>query len=382
MKKIGIITIYDNNNYGNRLQNYALQQCLVSLGYRVQTIKNIPYADFRYGNIKAKVLGVKRCLFNLPFLRTMFSVHEKELHEWEKHLLQYNDFPKRYQAFSCFEKYISYYPDLIGYENMKVLNPQFDYFITGSDQVWNPLIGRGTGLDFLTFADKKKRIAYAASISLDTLPAQYHMRFARYLKGMQYISVREQQAVEIIQNEFELSAVRVIDPTMLIPQNGWRAFAEKSAVQLPERYVLCMFLGDKFEWKSMEAYAANNHCEMIWLNDREHRDTYGFGPIDFLYAVQHAQMVFTDSFHGCVFSILFHTSFFALNRRGNGGNMYSRMQSLLTLFGLEDRQYVEGMSGGYEKIEDSRWDRIDQILENERKKGVTFLKEALKADQE
>lgn len=380
MKKIGIVTIYDNNNYGNRLQNYALQQYLVSLGYCVQTIKNIPYIDFKYGNHKFKSLYLKRSILNLPFIRN--RTRQKEINEWEDNLLQYNNNPKRYQAFSSFDRYILYYPCLIGYYNMKELNRQFDCFITGSDQVWNPLIGRGTGLDFLTFADKEKRVAYAASISLDKIPAQYYARFSRYLKGMKYISVREQQAVEIIQNEFKVPAVRVIDPTMLITRNEWEDLAMKSVVHLPKRYVLCMFLGDKSEVDNIISYAANNDCEIIWLNDKSYYDTYSFGPIDFLYAIMHAQMVFTDSFHGCVFSIIFHTSFFAINRKGKGANMFSRIQSLLTLFGLEDRQYVKSISSEYKEIDDSKWHLVDQVMESERKKGATFLSQATKANQE
>lgn len=380
MKKIGIVTIYDNNNYGNRLQNYALQQYLVSLGFCVQTIKNIPYIDFRYGNFRFKLLYLKRLILNLPFFRTI--TRRKEVAGWKSHLLQYNNCPQRYEAFSSFDEFISYYPNIIGYYNMKELNSQFDYFITGSDQVWNPLIGRGTGLDFLTFADKKKRIAYAASISLDSIPKKYHARFSRYLKGIKHISVREQQAVEIINNEFGLSAICVIDPTMLITRDEWEALAMKSIVYLPRRYVLCMFLGDKFKIDDIKEYASNNNCEIIWLNDKDNYDTYSFGPIDFLYAILHAQMIFTDSFHGCVFSIIFHTSFFAVNRKGKGKNMYSRIQGLLELFGLEDRQYVEGMSNDYKEIEDSKWNMIDQVMESEREKGAAFLSQAMKENQE
>ena len=380
MKKIGIVTIYDNNNYGNRLQNYALQQYLVSLGYCVQTIKNIPYIDFKYGNPKFKLLYLKRGILNLPFFRN--KTRQKEINEWESHLLQCNNNPERYQAFSSFDKYISYYPCLIGYYNMKELNQQFDCFITGSDQVWNPLIGRGTGLDFLTFADKEKRVAYAASISIDKIPVRYHIRFSRYLKDMKYISVREQQAVEIIQNEFKVPAVRVIDPTMLITRDEWEALAMKSVVHLPKRYVLCMFLGDKSELDNIITYATNNNCEIIWLNDKNYYDTYSFGPIDFLYAIMHAQIVFTDSFHGCVFSIIFHTSFFVINRKGRGKNMYSRIQSLLTIFGLENRQYVKSISSEYNEIDDSKWHVVDQVMERERKKGATFLNQATKENQE
>lgn len=380
MKKIGIVTIYDNNNYGNRLQNYALQQYLVSLGYCVQTIKNIPYIDFKYGNPKFKLLYLKRGILNLPFFRN--KTRQKEINEWESHLLQCNNNPERYQAFSSFDKYISYYPCLIGYYNMKELNQQFDCFITGSDQVWNPVIGRGTGLDFLTFADKEKRVAYAASISIDKIPVRYHIRFSRYLKDMKYISVREQQAVEIIQNEFKVSAVRVIDPTMLITRDEWEALAMKSVVNLPKRYVLCMFLGDKSEVDNIITYATNNNCEIIWLNDKNYYDTYSFGPIDFLYAIMHAQIVFTDSFHGCVFSIIFHTSFFVINRKGRGKNMYSRIQSLLTIFGLENRQYVKSISSEYNEIDDSKWHVVDQVMERERKKGATFLNQATKENQE
>lgn len=376
MKRIGIVTIYDNNNYGNRLQNYALQQYLISMGMDVQTIKNIPYYDYRYGGNVAKRRLIKRLILNLPIIKN--NTRKKEYKFWEEQLLKPTLYEKRYQAFEEFERQIQYYPELIGYYNMHKLDRKFDYFITGSDQVWNPKLMRGTGLDFLTFAGKNKRIAYAASIALDNLPTEYHKRFSAYLKGMNVISVREKQAVDIILNNFGVKCTQVIDPTMLLTYDEWNSLAEQSVVKLPERYVVCMFLGKKISISEIDRYASENDCEIIWLNNKEQMETYEYGPIDFLKVISDAQMVFTDSFHGCVFSMLFHTSFYAMQRKGEADYMFSRIQSLLSMFGLNNRNYSESGNSELIKIGNSSWNSVDQKLADERDKAEVFLKKALK----
>lgn len=376
MKKIGIVTIYDNNNYGNRLQNYALQQYLISMEMDVQTIKNIPYYDYRYGDNVAKRRLLKRLILNLPIIKN--NTRKKEFLSWKEQLLKPTLYEKRYQAFEEFECQIKYYPELIGYYNMKKLDREFDFFIAGSDQIWNPRLLRGTGLDFLTFAKKDKRIAYAASISLDKVPIEYHKRFSAYLKGMNAISVREKQAVDILENDFGIECVQVIDPTMLITCTEWSSIAEKSVIKLPTRYVVCMFLGDKLSINEINKYALENECKVIWLNDKEHLETYEYGPIDFLKVISDAQMVFTDSFHGCVFSILFHTSFYAIQRKGEADYMFSRIRSLLNMFGLNNRNYSEMSNSELIEIGNSTWNSVDKKLADERNKAKVFLKKALK----
>lgn len=375
MKKVGIVTIYDNNNYGNRLQNYALQEYVSSLGFDTMTIQNIPYKDLNNGTFASWLRKVKRFALNLPPIRS--QTRNKEIQQWKSHLYGHHDNPVRHEAFSRFNQMIRFYPKVIGYYNMKKLNNQFDFFITGSDQVWNVLLGRGTGLDFLTFADRQKRISYAASISLDAIPDEYRKRFRRYLRGMKAISLRERQASEMVKQDFGVACTSVIDPTMLVERTRWVELAENANASLPENYLLCMFLGDQSDLDAVLEAAKQRHQQVVWLNDPNHPEIYRFGPLEFLYAVRHAGMFLTDSFHGCVFSILFHTPFYVIRRRGEADYMYSRIQSLLDLFGLQSRQWVSGTEMAREEVEASVWEKADVILQEERCKAERFLRTAL-----
>lgn len=378
MKKVGIITIYDNNNYGNRLQNYALQEYVDFLGFEVQTIRNIPYKELNNGTVVSALKKIKRLILNAPGIGK--KTRNKEIEQWKEHLYGPYKNSERIKAFSEFNNYISFFPDVIGYYNMKQLNTQFDFFITGSDQVWNPVLGRGTGLDFLTFANEEKRIAYAASISLDKIPEEFNYRFLRYLNSMKKISLREQQGVDLIKKEFNVDSTCVIDPTMLIDKHRWQVLADSAKVQLPKKYVLCMFLGDKENEQTIREYAQKHGCEIMWLNDPNDKDTYSFGPIEFLYAVSHANMFFTDSFHGCVFSMLFHIDFYAIERKGEADYMFSRIAGLLSKFGLRRRALSCEDLNSIELIDEETWARVDEILRQERIKSKCFFREALELE--
>lgn len=378
MKKVGIITIYDNNNYGNRLQNYALQEYVNSLGFEVQTIRNIPYKELNNGTFISVLKRLKRLLLNAPGIGK--KTRSKEIKQWREHLYGPYKNLERIKAFSAFNKHIIFFSDVIGYHNMKRLNTQFDFFITGSDQVWNPVLGRGTGLDFLTFADEEKRIAYAASISLDKIPEEFNYRFSRYLNSMNKISLREQQCVDLIKRKFNVDSTCVIDPTMLLDKHRWQVLADSANVQLPKKYILCMFLGDKANEQTIHEYAQKHSCEMVWLNDPNDKDTYSFGPIEFLYAVSHADMFITDSFHGCVFSILFHINFYAIERKGQANYMFSRIAGLLSKFGLRRRVLSCENLNCIELIDEETWAHVDEILRHERNKSKCFLQNALELE--
>lgn len=374
MKKIGIITIYDNKNYGNRLQNYALQKNLEELGFEVQTILNVPYTDFKFMGPVAFCKAVKRFLIRL--IHGKEKTIRKDTLQWKYKCLDTNVNSNRYKAFAEFDKKINKYPEIILYYNAKELKSKFDFFITGSDQVWNCTIGRASGIDFLTFADPSQRVAYAASISLDRVPKEYEKRYKHYLSGMSSISMREIQGLEILKNQFSIKSEVVLDPTMLLTDNEWRSVAVKTNV-LPRKYILCMFLGDEQAGMIDKIYtlAANQSCELIFLNSKDYPEYYDFGPGEFLEAIDSAEYIFTDSFHGCVFSILFHKDFYVLHRFGRANNMYSRIKSLLTLFNLNNRE-LDGNTI-LTRIENKQWKDVEMILAQQRNISNMYIKKAL-----
>ena len=161
MEKVAIVTI-ESFNYGNRLQNYALQEVLKSMGYVVRTVHRI-YEP------KTVKIYVKRMVQNvLQTKAAKFRKFDKKI-EFSNVVLKRDEYP-------------------IGLED------RFNYFIVGSDQVWNPHYDFVAGkCDFLTFARNNQKISYAASFGVNEIPYERKFEFAEYLKNFKAISVREKQ---------------------------------------------------------------------------------------------------------------------------------------------------------------------------------------------
>ena len=172
MKKIGILTLNGYHNYGNRLQNYAMQEVLKSLGFNVETIIN----DRKM--IKKEKL-TKR-MYNL-IKNSISEIYMKTYNKiWRN--IRKDTIIKRTETFKKFTyDYIKETDYTISKNNIPDdLSDRYDYFITGSDQVWNPDNLHGTSFFFLTFAPKHKRIAYAPSFGLYGIQ-QMHNIYIQFL---------------------------------------------------------------------------------------------------------------------------------------------------------------------------------------------------------
>ena len=171
MKCVGIITINDNNNYGNRLQNYAVIRIINGLKF---DCKNI--------TIKKN---------NNVFKHMVKYILKKD----------YRNLVKRGKYFKNFNKYIQTkdFYDLIN------LKSNFSFFVVGSDQVWNPNFGRLSDLDLLNFADNNQKISFSASFGVSKLPNDKREYAKQHLQTFKAISVREdagQKIVEELNNHF------------------------------------------------------------------------------------------------------------------------------------------------------------------------------------
>ena len=179
MQKIAIITIYDNDNYGNRLQNYATQEVLKKEGFEVITIKN-------------HYLLNKDCN-NIEYIFQIIKFLIKSSLEYIKKFY-------RRRCFSKFNKNINTTTLYVTKFNLKKLNKKYDLFICGSDQVWNPEFRRLTSFDLLEFADDTKKVAFAASFGTSKLDEQFTKKVSKSLKKFKNLSVREDAGKRIVEN--------------------------------------------------------------------------------------------------------------------------------------------------------------------------------------
>ena len=345
--KVAIVTI-NSRNYGNRLQNYALQELLKKFGLKVESIPVELKYDFK-GKIK---LAIKIVLS--PFIKKYLSVC------WD--IFDQNISWSKYTA-----------------KDTKI-GSQYDYFIAGSDQIWNPIFECNSDREFLVFTTDEKKIAYAASIGLDALPNNEIDRYRRYISAFKAVSVREKSAANIIENLGCPRPKVVLDPTMLLSVEDWKVVIKKSKLKINERYVVSYFLG--IRTAEFDSYIHNQAKEMgvklIDIMGLPSNIKNRIGPAEFISLLYHSEKVFTDSFHGTVFSVLFHKPFIVFERpyEEGYGKMSSRLDTLLETFNLNEhrvnsKEKLDIIKPEYDYL------KVDNILKEKRKESIDFLKEAL-----
>lgn len=347
-KCVGIVTIIDKNNYGNRLQNYAVQTIVRKMGYDVWTLLNDPFSN------------IKKLYFLRYIKHCLGGINKKEKTEREK-------------RFDYFEKYIDYYK--------KKVTPfwkssVFDYYIVGSDQVWNPRIARLRDVDLLSFAKPDQRISYAASFGVCEKDIKEDKHVGEELRRFKAISVREEAGKNIVYSLTGRSDVEIlIDPTMMLSQNEWSVLANKPDKLQEGKYILLYFLGGISEknYKEINEFAKKHDCYIINLMDRN-GDYYQTGPGEFLYLEKHAYLICTDSFHASVFAIIFNRPFLVYDRENVLGDMNSRIDNLLDLFSLNDHRYQNSIS---DKILLHDYAYVREVLDVEQKKVYRFLEKAM-----
>lgn len=369
--KVGIITLYGLGNYGNRLQNYALQQALRSLGCYVETV----VYHRSYGNSTIEQL---KSFYRLPARRNLGRLlgrfQKKQatpVRPGQKELDQ-----EKTQNFLSFNQLIAITPFEVTPENVSVLSTAgFDCFVVGSDQVWNPYY-RGSRIEFLAFAPAHKRLSYAASFGMDSLPRRFYPSYRAGLNNMADLSVRENEGAAIIRQVAGKEAQVHVDPTMLLTREEWAGLATKSLVQPQAPYLLTYFLGSLEEGKRqrIKAYAEENGLETVTLGDEAHPAHYSAGPAQFLAYFQGAAAVVTDSFHGMVFSLLFHRPYVVIRRAGEISSGFSRIRTLLGKFSLPNR-FVEDVLP--DQLFDVDFSSMEPILEKERNASMRYLKDAV-----
>lgn len=346
--KIGIVTLIGKINYGNRLQNYAVQKILNH--EKVITIDN----DINYLSL---------ILRKLKMLKIYIDPKRERI---------------RYKNFSLFDKNINFSKKLYSVKsNLKNLN-KYDYLIVGSDQVWNPEFGRLSDLDLLKSVDSNKRIAFSASFGIDDIPDEMKEKVGNELRKFRAISVREDRGKEIVEELTGRTDVEVlVDPTMLLSAYEWDKVSKKPRMLKSKKYILNYFLGDLSDEKKqeIERVAKENNCEIINLLDRT-SPFYECGPSEFLYLEKHAFLICTDSFHSCVFAILYNRPFIIFDReQKNMVNMNSRIDTLINKFKLENRRFSKKITKDNLNCD---YKEAYKILEKERQKAKSFLMKNLK----
>lgn len=354
MKKVGILTINDYSNYGNRLQNYAVQEVIMNYKYKVETIQN----KKGHYNKNYKVL-LKNSIKNFIKKYSFKFEHIRDV------------------KFLKFNKNINMSSIKIDSKHIdESLSKKFDYFITGSDQVWNPKFDRLSDIDLLEFADDNQKISFSASFGINELPNEYKEKTEKALKSFKAISVREDVGKKIVEELTGRNDIEVlIDPTMLLSAEEWDKVSKKPKKLKLKKYILNYFLGElPKEWKrEINRIAEENNCKIINILDKND-PFYATGPSEFLYLEKNAFLICTDSFHSSVFSIIYDTPFIVFDRKQKDvESMNSRIDTLLSKFNLTNRRFDGKIDS---ELLSCDYTEAKKILKKEQKKSIEFLENA------
>jgi hypothetical protein len=279
-------------------------------------------------------------------------------------------------------------PEISSEKELSILhNYNFDAYIVGSDQVWRAAYTgdalRNYFLDFVKSKDTKK-ISYAASFGLKTWQCSRKLthEIAFLLKRFDAVSVREDSGVELCKLYLNIEADHVLDPTFLLqPEDYMQLVSNESTPQSPGN--LLVYIIENSEHKKTSLDRISNYFRYTPFS--VHKKTSEIdGPLEdrvfppvtcWLRGFMDAKYVFTDSYHGCVFSILFNKPFIVFGNQDRG---MARFDSLLRMYGLEDR-----LISCAEELTDKRllaeidWKHVNFIMKEKRKHSEAFLKNSL-----
>ena len=256
------------------------------------------------------------------------------------------------------------------------IEKEFDFFIAGSDQIWNYNFSAEHFDDyFLKFTTKNKRIAVSASFGVDELPDKWKALYSDSLQEFSGISVREEAGQAIIQELLGVDVPVLIDPTMMLTKDEWLTVSRKPRVACSKPYVLKYYLGDEAESEKIDVWAKENDYEVYELLNKDIPELYSAGPGEFISLISNAALVCSDSFHCIVFSIIFSRPFLVYARQGSENYMTSRLDTLLKKFGFEDRWKYMVTAENYLKCD---YSAVPERLEKEQQQFMDYLSNVLK----
>nr|WP_321356189.1 polysaccharide pyruvyl transferase family protein [uncultured Draconibacterium sp.] len=377
--KIGIFTLPLHTNYGGILQAYALQQVLKNNGHDAWLINQKRFSPPFW----RKVLSIiKRIIYRYVFRKKEVIV----LYE-EQYKSNFKIISKNTQKF--IDKFIQPQTSPLFSNNdlngLKKLN--FDAIIVGSDQVWRakytPKI-ENYYLDFLPQSSNCKKISYAASFGTDNweYTTKQTIKCARLLQKFSCISVRESSAIKLCKEKFDANVEHVLDPTMLIsPKDYINLIGEKEKLA---KNVLTTYILDSSDEKEeiIEFFASSLRLRRHKINSKteDHsallEDRIAPSVENWIAGFYSADFVIIDSFHGCVFSILFNKPFYVI---GNSTRGMARFDSLLKIFNLENRLIFSLNDIPPQSIHDEiDWNEVNKILQFWQNKSYRYLMNALR----
>lgn len=369
--KIAIMTWFSYVNYGTALQAFALSKYLTQKGYKVKVIRYYPKIKLRFDSkYKEFKFRIKQKLRTMLTSKNIISEYSGEV--FKKFIEEYIPLTEEFKT------------DL----ELDRLNDEFDVFICGSDQIWQPLnLDTHYYLDFVR--DNSNKIAYAPSMGITKIyKSEDEKIISDLIRRFKYLSVREQSLAKMIKKLNGKQAETVLDPTLLLDKDDWGCLDVNINIKKP--YLLAYFLGNNEKyWKVVKKIASILNLNICIVpifkkdiyrqskisSDKSAQLVKNISPAVFVSLIRQASFLCTDSFHGVAFSVNFNKQFIAFKRFKDDEDISqnSRVLDFLSIFGLESRLYNPSMNIN-EKIE---FENVNVKLNCLRNKSEEFLLDSL-----
>lgn len=355
--KIGILTFNRALNYGAMLQMYALQNAIKRLGIDAEVVDyRSPYIEQQRPFLTLKSSAVLSDIARVIFYHKKRATFQKFINK-NIHLSD--------------EKYTP--------ANISSAAEKFDFFIAGSDQIWNTNLTQMDMNYFLVFANGFQRYSYAASIGMLDFPKEGKTQIVDALRNFRYISVREKSAQELIENEVQhVKCICSLDPTLLLTKDEWSLL---TACVRPEKEKYIMVFSVEKSLTLIEEvvrYARNKSLKVLYVGPyvKTNLVTYIPAPtVERLLALfMNSECVFTNSFHGTVFSIVFHKKFYSRIELEKGRN--ARVTDLLESLGLSNRLNLMNIESEVD------WVYVDEQIAAKRKESISYLQRVIEENEQ
>ena len=369
MCDVGILTFHCADNFGAMLQAYGLKTYLREHGVRADIIPyEPPFVTGRY--------------WWIPYIPTggLDVIIYNAWSGWKRNLkLGWAFFKRRTKIKHFSEKYLTRSGGRRFYLSRQLRKNFYQCLIVGSDQIWNPDVTLGLRKEYFGAFEnknKKKVIAYAASLGGESLDAVYDTEFSELLKSVDHISVRECAAIPYIRQFCKNDILAVLDPVFLLKKEVWQKIEKKIE---DERYILVYLMerNDRLV-DYVKELAKKEELSIVQIGSEVDLDesciltNHVAGPVEFLGYIHNADYVVTNSFHGVAFSIIFQKKFTVFQHSSRG----TRISNILEILKLENRLYQEDRK---QEIDfHVEWNEVEKLLEKNVKLAEDYLMESLR----
>lgn len=380
MSKVGILTFHYSTNYGGVLQAYSLQKAVESLGYDAEIINLIP-SNYNSNNVISN-LGFKKNIFK----NTMKDLNIANIVKRVKIMNKYsNNIVNKFDSFRNNEMKLSKCVDEL---TINMILNNYDTIIVGSDQVWNPS-QRKSPVYFLNFEKtfNGRKISYAADSTTSDISNDEMDLLRKALNDFEYISVRNKHSYDFVKTIINKESYIVADPTLLVDLE--HLIKENNNT---EDYILIYILGKEIDgghinvikkikekYGNISVYSIKITNTYFELKDYADKVFYDLGPDEWVTLFKNAKFIYTDSFHGTLFSLKFHKPFLAY---------YIEQMRASRFIDLANRYNVDRfIVNSVDEVDNKKslelmpdFDQIDQIVEEQKQYSFDYLNKALRTE--